>query len=169
MLGWVEDWDDEQKEFLVTFGDDPQSPPEPPLTEAFELYGKGLTKKQREIAARKNQNRFKLAVRRRYGNVCAVCPVAVPEILDAAHVFEVRDGGSDHPGNGLALCPTHHAAFDRRLFVIDPETTQLSYRKGGPGKADLRITRDDLRHLKDPPERGALEKRFEKLQVRPEG
>jgi predicted restriction endonuclease len=46
-------------------------------------------------------------------------------LLDAAHVRAYRDKGSDDPRNGLVLCATHHRAFDKKLFAIDPSTLQL--------------------------------------------
>ncbi len=86
--------------------------------------------------------------------------MTVPQVLQAAHVFEVKHGGSDHPGNGLVLCATHHVAFDRGLFTVDPDSTALIYRANGPGKAGLRIARDDLRHLANQPHPQALKARY---------
>ncbi|NNE17599.1 MAG: HNH endonuclease [Myxococcales bacterium] len=99
-------------------------------------------------------------MRARYGVVCGVCPVSVPKILEAAHIFEVRHGGSDDARNGLVLCPTHHRAFDKGLFAIDPENTALVYKAKGPTKDDLRVTRDDLSHLSKQPHPDALRERY---------
>lgn len=160
-LGWVEDWDDDLAEFLITFGDEASAPTAPVASyNAFVLHAEGRSRKRREIDARMNQNRFRFLVLKRYGAGCAVCSIAVPEVLQAAHVFEVKDGGSDDPANGLVLCSTHHAAFDKGIFAIDPEDTSLVYRERGPTKDDLRITRDDLRHLNHRPHSDALEERY---------
>jgi putative restriction endonuclease len=160
-FGWVEAWDDDSEEFLVAFSDEPPPPPAD-SEDDFVLTVEGRTRKKTERLARANQNRFKFQVRARYGATCAVCPVAVPEILEAAHIFEIRHRGSDDARNGLVLCPTHHRAFDRGLFAIDPETTALVYKPGGPTRDDLRITRDDLRHLPRQPHSDALKARHAK-------
>ena len=160
-FGWVEDWDDQFAEFLITFGANPPLPA-PASDDGFELMAKDRSRKTRETAARMNQNRFKFQVLARYEPSCAVCSIAAPEVLEAAHVFEVKHGGTDHPANGLVLCATHHRAFDRKLFAIEPESTRLIYRHDGPTKDDLRITRDDLRHLRNQPHSEALRARFAK-------
>lgn len=159
-FGWVEDWDDDLAEFLVAFGENPPVPALAADDDDFVLSAADGTRKRRETVARMNQNRFRFLVLKRYGAICAVCTIAVPELLQAAHVFEVKDGGSDHPANGLVLCPTHHAAFDKGLFGLSPEDTRVVYREGGPTKNELGITRDDLRHLAARPHLDALNARY---------
>jgi hypothetical protein len=42
---------------------------------------------------------------------CAVCGMRIVQLLDAAHIRGVAEGGSDDPRNGLMLCVNHHRAF----------------------------------------------------------
>lgn len=65
-----------------------------------------------------------------HGLRCVCCPVAIAELLEAAHIVPVSNSGSDHCGNGLPLCPLHHKAFDRHLFAIDPDSRSIVYRSG---------------------------------------
>lgn len=51
--------------------------------------------------------------------VCAVCGIAVEEILEAAHIIPDADGGPSTFENGLLLCANHHLAMDRKLFAWD--------------------------------------------------
>lgn len=51
---------------------------------------------------------------------CAVTGETLECLLDAAHVNEVRDGGSDALANGLILRKDIHALFDARLLKIGP-------------------------------------------------
>ena len=84
---------------------------------------------------------------RRYGARCAVCDIAVSQVIDAAHLCPVDDEGSDDARNGLPLCATHHRAFDAALFGLDPDGLRIVSADGGPSLRDLRITRADLAHL----------------------
>jgi putative restriction endonuclease len=58
-------------------------------------------------------------------------------VLDAIHLAEKAAKGVDHPENGLVLCATHHRAFDRGLFAIEPATLRIVTRDG---VRDLRLT-----------------------------
>ncbi|PWU08162.1 MAG: hypothetical protein C5B51_08315 [Terriglobia bacterium] len=84
------------------------------------------------------------------------------DVLDAAHLCPKEENGSDDPRNGLVLCALHHRAFDAKLFVVDPETTKIEFKAGGPRGDDLRITRISLAHLSSQPHRKALEWRWAK-------
>jgi putative restriction endonuclease len=50
---------------------------------------------------------------------CAICEIQL-SVLEGAHIIPVHDPkGADEVWNGLALCPTHHRLFDRRIILID--------------------------------------------------
>ena len=63
-----------------------------------------------------------------YERVCAVCgkgfktPDDKSEI-EAAHIVPRRLRGADDVRNGLALCRSHHWAFDQGLFGIEENRT----------------------------------------------
>jgi hypothetical protein len=119
-------------------------------------------KRKGVTAIRPGQATFKFRLMRRYPVACAVCGIAVPELLDAAHIREKRDSGSDDPRNGVLLCTTHHRAFDRLLFAIEPTTLRLTTKQSGPTLSDLRITVDSLSHLTRKPHNNALHWRWER-------
>jgi hypothetical protein len=159
-LGWVEDWDDTAELFLITFG---AAQPAPPPTADEEddvpfqlerLIGPG---KKIPVSSRPGQHRFSFRVFRRYGAQCAVCDVSVMGLLDAAHLRAYRDTGTDDPRNGLVLCATHHRAFDKKLFGIDPSTLELVYRMEGPDASDLGVARASIVHLPAVPHTESLE------------
>jgi hypothetical protein len=160
-LAWVEGWDDAARHFLITFGDR-----QPPLVlsdeepeEPFQLF-REAARTLATVAVRRGQQRFKYQVLKRYGPRCAVCGLAVPELLDAAHIGPKNVNGSDDPRNGLVLCATHHRAFDGGLFAVHPGTLAVRYRSTGPTAADLRITVESLAALTRTPHRDALEWRW---------
>jgi hypothetical protein len=158
-LGWVEDWDDAAELFLITFG---HEPPQPMGTQQeddvpFELERSAGSGRKVPVAARPGQHRFSFLVFRRYGVQCAVCDVSVMSLLDAAHLRSYRERGSNDPRNGLVMCATHHRAFDRKLFGIEPVTGRVVYQDRGPVASDLGITRQSIDHLAVPPHREALE------------
>lgn len=159
-LGWVEDWDDAAELFLITFGEAPP-PPALDIHDEDELpFGLERTDgsgKKRQAASRPGQHRFSFLVFRRYGPCCAVCDVAVMGLLDAAHLRGYGEKGSNDPRNGLVFCATHHRAFDKRLFGIDPTTLTLVFPDGGATGHDLGVTRTSIRHLPAKPHVDALE------------
>jgi predicted restriction endonuclease len=90
-----------------------------------------------------------------------VCDIAIPEVLDAAHVVDKEHNGTDDRRNGLGLCVLHHRMFDAKLFSIEPETLEL--RPLEPYTlADLRISRTGIGHLQVKPHHEALRWRWER-------
>jgi putative restriction endonuclease len=156
-FGWVLDWDDEARVFLVEFSEErPAAPAEEPHDDAaFELVG-ARRGRQRTVVQREGQQRFKFLVLQRYGASCAVCGINVPDVLDAAHLRPVNLNGTNDPRNGILLCATHHRAFDRGLFAIDPNHLRIHTRSNGPSAFQLGITRTDLSHLNRRPHPDAL-------------
>lgn len=77
---------------------------------------------ERVVEVRLHQKSFRSRVLHAYQARCAVCTLAHPELLDAAHI--TPDGEVDSTAdvdNGLSLCKLHHAAYDRKIIGIDPE------------------------------------------------
>ena len=97
------------------------------LDESLKLFGDPLqlTVQQRQYAervieVRLHQKSFRSRVLHAYRAKCAVCTLAHPELLDAAHI--TPDGAEDSTTsvtNGLSLCKIHHAAYDRQVVGID--------------------------------------------------
>jgi putative restriction endonuclease len=59
-----------------------------------------------------------------YGNKCAVCGNGLLHVtglceVEAAHIVPRGLKGADDARNGLALCRSHHWAFDRGMFGVD--------------------------------------------------
>lgn len=66
---------------------------------------------------------FTEAVREAYDYSCAVCRLRLDSVegqweVQAAHIYDRGLGGADDIRNGMALCRTHHWAFDRKLFTV---------------------------------------------------
>ena len=71
---------------------------------------------------RVHQRTFAQRVLVAYQNRCAMCRLAHPELLDAAHILpDGHPRGEPITPNGLALCKIHHAAFDRHILGIRPD------------------------------------------------
>ncbi|MBH0082486.1 HNH endonuclease [Salinibacterium sp. SWN167] len=74
------------------------------------------------VKRRVHQPVFRARVMIAYQRTCAVCRLAHPELLDAAHIVpDSNERGVARVNNGLALCKIHHAAFDRNLMGISPD------------------------------------------------
>jgi putative restriction endonuclease len=154
--GWIEGWDDDAEVFLVTFAE--ELPPEPPSDQGespFVLETE-ITRSSRSVVSRPNQQRFKFAVLKLYGPACAVCDLAVTDLLQAAHLRGKAERGSDDPRNGLVLCALHHVAYDRELFAIEPTSQAVRVLPNGPDAVQLRLTRGSLHHLPRRPHQEAL-------------
>lgn len=159
-FGYVTMWDDRAKVFIVEFGIDQTTIASKESDKPFELTV-SERKEKYEVTKRPDQAAFRIAVIRRYGAQCAVCEMAVIELLDAAHLVSKAENGSDDPRNGLPFCALHHRAFDKGLFSIRPDSS-FATRPHGPSKSELGITRDDLSHLKAKPHQLALSHCWEK-------
>lgn len=159
-LGWVDIWDDYSKEFLLTFDEQPTSitaeqsnvPFSPTASDTTDRRVTRTSKSRNAI----NQHRFKIAVSKRYRGKCALTGLAVPELLDAAHLHPWSQNGTDDPRNGLLLTPTVHRALDTGLFAISPDTLTLVTKGNDSLLCDLGIQYKDLSHLENPPDPSAL-------------
>ena len=69
---------------------------------------------------------FRSKVLEAYGNRCAICRCQIPEILEAAHVYDVQYGGDDKINNGICLCANHHKLYDKGLINIKWEDKSLT-------------------------------------------
>ncbi len=69
---------------------------------------------------------FKRVVPREYGYTCCISGTRVTsttgaQLIDACHILPFAETGDDSIGNGLALCPNLHRAFDRGLIGVDAD------------------------------------------------
>ncbi|QNI99440.1 HNH endonuclease family protein [Synechococcus sp. A15-62] len=83
---------------------------------------------------------FREAVFALHGTTCLCCDFSIKSVLEAAHIVPVSEQGSDEPRNGIPLCPTHHSAFDKHLFCIDPQTNLIVFRSDISGSL-LKLTK----------------------------
>lgn len=70
----------------------------------------------------KRDSAFRRIVIREYNHMCAVCATKFQwgSLVEAtaAHIVPKHKDGTDDPRNGLALCRTHHWAFDAGIFAL---------------------------------------------------
>ncbi len=69
----------------------------------------------------RKQDKFRKDILKAYENRCAVCGIQETKILRAAHIVDVKKGGSDEVQNGICLCTNHEIAFDNGLLKIRPD------------------------------------------------
>ena len=155
-LGWVVGVNEEARLALVSLGELPLADSDESDTDVANDLIVSRAERQVMQTVRSGQRRFKFWVLDRYGPQCAVCDLAFPELLEAAHICPWAEYGTDDPSNGLVLCPLHHRAFDEGYLAIRPETLELLARSDGPSLSDLRATRDSLQHLRNYPSEEAL-------------
>lgn len=76
----------------------------------------------RETRMRVHQARFRGRVIPAYRNLCAICRLKEPRLLDAAHIVgDLEARGEPVVANGLSLCSIHHRAFDEDLVGVSPD------------------------------------------------
>ena len=133
---YVVGWDDERRRFLVDLSEQrpgeiasparttrqlklpeirtPDSPSEiRELTRRYVVSG---------VQRRLYEARFRNAVLDAYDDHCAVCELHVRALLDAAHVGASREPRHDvDVSDGIALCATHHRAFDTGVLTFDAD------------------------------------------------
>ena len=88
----------------------------------FEQPKQALTMVQRRVRV----ELFKTDVRVAYGNACALCKLGLRTPagdleVEAAHIIPYRLNGANDPRNGIALCQTHHWAFDNHMWTLTRE------------------------------------------------
>lgn len=164
-LGWVCDFDDENRQFLILFGDE-----HPPLyskaeatSEPFRLEEEPK-RKASTVMVRVGQQRFRFHVMSQYGHKCAVCDIRHPQLLKAAHIRGKAEHGTDDWRNGIPLCATHHDAFDCYLFGIEPDTRTIRC-KPGVNESDVGLREPNLKPLKNTPHVDALRWRWQETQA----
>lgn len=170
-LGWVENWDDGLKQFLITFSDGPIKAVahDDDDGKEFKLKSPNKEKKQTQRNARPGQQKFRFDVFKRYKykadgkTKCALTGLPLCDLLDAAHLYPKSKNGTDNARNGLPLSPTVHRALDQGLIGICPDDFSIH---GNPEVLNqLGVQYSDLNHLSKKPAAKALKhlwKLFEK-------
>ncbi|PVE94112.1 HNH endonuclease [Microbacterium sp. TPD7012] len=154
---FVEEIDESTSTALLTFLEDATLPPAPAEDELpFSLVSLDDTDRWALRRSRPNQARFAFRVKQRYGDLCAVCDLAISTVIEAAHLRSKSSGGADDPRNGIALCSNHHRMLDSSLWAIEPQSLRVATREGRT-LAELGITRESLAHLPHRPHDLALE------------
>ncbi|HQR07231.1 MAG TPA: HNH endonuclease signature motif containing protein [Gemmatales bacterium] len=80
---------------------------------------------EKQIRARRGQQRFREALRTRYQDRCVVSGCKILAILEAAHISPYRGEDDNHPHNGLLLRADIHTLFDLNLLGIAPMTLKV--------------------------------------------
>jgi len=74
----------------------------------------------RQIRLRRGQQKFRNALRKRYGDRCVVTGCEVLALLEAAHISPYRGDNDNHPENGVLLRADIHTLFDLNLLAFHP-------------------------------------------------
>jgi putative restriction endonuclease len=79
--------------------------------------------------ARLHQAHFRKGVLAAYAGRCCICELRERPLLDAAHIIPDRlPEGVAAVRNGLAMCPTHHRAYDQDIVVVN-DTYRVEIRR----------------------------------------
>ena len=137
-LGWVVGHDDAAEVVLILFGDarPAVSTDRPPPAAPFPAKVK-RAKRTTVTETYERDPEFAFRVQRRFAGCCPFSGISVPEMLDAAHVIPVADGGPDDERNGLLLSAGIHRALDAGLWCLDPVTLAVVTRSQGPAPSDM--------------------------------
>lgn len=116
---YIERVDHRRREFIVSIHETVLehtgiSNHEPPMIERKYV--------SRWTRARVHQHDFREHVISAYEISCAICDLPHAQLLEAAHIIpDSEESGVPEVSNGLALCRTHHTAYDRNLIGIDTD------------------------------------------------
>lgn len=149
-IGWIEDWNDSIRAFLVAFssitrpvacvGEEPgrlfgrAAGMDEPWAAAWRAEGEAEEGATRGPAiGASTAARFRFNVFRCYGYRCAVCDISAAELLDA-----VRTGIG--PVDGIVLCASHSRAYRAGLLRIDAADGHVVMRAGVSAR-ELGVTR----------------------------
>ena len=91
--------------------------------------------------ARLHQAHFRKETLAAYAGRCCVCELRERPLLDAAHIVPDRlPEGVAWVRNGMAMCPTHHRAYDQNLLVVT-ESYRVEIRDDRLGDVGSEATR----------------------------
>ena len=97
--------------------------------EKYEGWPRWQTVGRRRLRIKREQwqreSRFRKAVLAK-DKKCVISGEATPEVLDAAHLRPVKEGGEELVENGFILRTDIHRLYDRGMFLINPEDGKIS-------------------------------------------
>jgi putative restriction endonuclease len=112
------------------------------------------------VMARLHQAHFRRQTLDAYRNRCCICELQERPLLDAAHILADRlPEGVATVRNGLAMCPTHHRAFDRDIVLVT-EDYKVEVRRDRLEHADAEATQRMILDFHGRPIRLPKEERF---------
>lgn len=128
----------------------------------------GATEREAVVMVRRRQAFFREAVLAGYVRGCAMCDVAAPDFLVAAHIipWAVDETRRVDPRNGMAMCGIHDRAFETGVVAVDDRyRVQVAPAAAGRGRLDGRVLTAMVLELEGselrlpermPPDRSAL-------------
>lgn len=94
-----------------------EAEPEPEQLAAIPAERREVVHTVRQLVRERN---FRDRVLQAYQHRCTVCHMQL-QLVQAAHIVPVHvPGSSDQTANGLAVCPTHHVAYDNAILTVAP-------------------------------------------------
>lgn len=87
-----------------------------------------IIREYEETRRKKRDLHFREKILKKYHSTCIICGCKEPNILEAAHIISVVNGGSDDMSNGYCLCANHHRLFDSCKLTINQGTHTFSCR-----------------------------------------
>ncbi len=109
------------KEFIDIFFEDLSKAPKSKKESKYEVISRGS-----------NQTVFRNNLLKAYNGRCAISDRFLQykhiNILEAAHIIPVSQGGSYNTDNGMLMTPDLHKAFDEGAFTIDEEYNLIVYK-----------------------------------------
>jgi len=122
----------------------------------------------RQIRERRGQQRFRDALRERYGDRCMVTGCTVLDVVGAAHIKPYRGDNDNKPVNGLLLRADVHTLFDLDLLGIEPNQLTIELHPAAAIESDYKALFGKKLNCKPKrrPSRKALKLRYEQFQNR---
>ena len=166
-LAWLNDFDDKLRICVLTFhGVDPATNSfvvgTPTIALPPKLFGPRRTTMV-EVTRAERDPLFKFQILKRFDGKCLVTSLDVTQMLDAAHIIPVANGGTEDPHNGLLLSSSAHRALDAGLWAINPRTLSIETKLHGPTPLRMKLSNIHLADAEHLLNREALEYRYEKL------
>jgi putative restriction endonuclease len=164
-LAWMDDFDDQLRICILTFhgvNPDANSYRTPQYISSLPLFGP-RKKSMVEVLRADRDPFFKFNILKRFQGICLVTEINVTEMLDAAHIIPVANGGTESNENGMLLSASAHRALDSGLWAVNPNTLQIETKSGGPTAQRMKLIITDLSHQAANLNLEALEFRYERL------
>ena len=95
-----------------------------------------IIREREKFSRAKRDPNFSNKIKKHFNYTCAICGITEKDVLQAAHIKSVAEGGSDKISNGICLCANHHLLLDSGKIVLSKDKKSFSVKNTSEIESD---------------------------------